>query len=93
MFYWCPRFFRFYQCNLRILNQLTKNEDTNLEEMSAQLCVYQRNCKSSDSYKNENEPLVVKSFKNKLMAHSTNNSNNNNSYKRLDICNYCNKKG
>ena len=63
-----------------------------LEEMPAQFCTYQRNFKSSDGYKNEDNAQVVKCFKNKEMALPTNNSNNNKLNKILDICNYCNKK-
>lgn len=36
---------------------LTKNEEKNFEEMSAQLCMYHRNCKSSEVNKNEDEDV------------------------------------
>lgn len=69
---------------------LTKNEEKNFEEMSAQLCMYQRNCKSSDGNRND-EALVVRNFKKKNVV--SNQNANNKSFKKTDVCNYCNKKG
>lgn len=65
---------------------LTKNEEKNFEEMTAQLCMYQRNCKGADV--KDEEALMLNNVKKKFPQ-----TNNTKTSKKNGACNYCHKKG
>jgi len=70
---------------------LTKDEVRTFEELTMQLCVYERNMKpalSSENTEQDQEALVAKSSK-----QSNNNSNNPAFRSKKGSCNYCKKPG
>lgn len=67
---------------------LTKNEERTFDEMTAQLCMYERNFKKSGDNKDDQEALVVKNGNGRYEKQTKKEVK-----KQEGTCNYCYKKG
>lgn len=86
-----PRNFETFRSSWMLL---TKNTEKTFDELTMQLCMFERNFRKTDeNNKIAQEALVVKSSKQPSQYNKENQNRFNNRSRKEDICNYCKKKG